>query len=110
MYIVHARLVKRSADATSAGFSETLRTLIVPQDGIEHFYIADRETEIKATFFVLLPTLTETEAATLDVCERAISTPGEDGNWVITHCMATILPQAGDMLMHDEDGPDPSGP
>jgi hypothetical protein len=110
MYIVQARLIKRSDYASSAVFSEALRTLIVPQDGIEHFHIADSGTEVKATFFVLLPTLAEAEAATLDVCERVISSPSEDGNWAITQCMATIVPQAGDMFIRGKDKPDRSGP
>jgi hypothetical protein len=110
MYIVHTRLIKRSTDASPAGFSEALRTLMVPQDGIEHFYISDSGTGINVTFFVLLPTLADAETAALDVCERVISSPGEDGNWVITHCMATIVPQAGGMLICGKDKPDRSGP
>jgi hypothetical protein len=109
MYIVQARLTRKSAYASPAIFSAALRTLIVPQDGIEHFYIAASGSEIKATFFVLLPTLAEAEAATLGVCERVISSPGEDGNWAVTHCMATLVPQAGDMFMCGEDKPDRSG-
>jgi hypothetical protein len=106
MYIVNARLVKRSVYASSASFSATLNTLIVPQDGIEHFHVSDDVADIKATFFVLQPTLAEAEAATLNVCVRAVSHPSEDGHWTITHCMATMVPQAGDMFICDEDRPD----
>jgi hypothetical protein len=109
MYIVRARLVKRSTYASSDGLSEALRNSITPHDGIEHFHIADGEAEIKATFFVLQPTLAAAEAATLDVCARAIAQPGEDGNWTITQCMATIVPQAAEMFIRDEDRPNCSG-
>lgn len=105
MFIVHARIMKRSTRASSAGLSRTLQKLIVPGNGIEHYHIADIGTEIEATFFVLLPTVAAAEAATLNVCEKAIAWPGEDGAWVIKHCMATIVPQACDAFMLDEDSP-----
>jgi hypothetical protein len=105
MYIIHVRLTKLSIHAAPADFARTLTSSISPEDGVEHFHIGDGGPEIIVTLFVLQPTVAAAEAAARDVCERAISAPTEDGNWTITHCMATIVPQACDMFLLDEDPP-----
>ncbi|MFJ7272333.1 hypothetical protein ACIQV3_37850 [Streptomyces sp. NPDC099050] len=92
MYLVEFLLAKppMAPQALEGASLEALRSLCLPQDGVEHIRIHTSRAGARGVFFCRAPDLDQAVSRTYAVCRRALELRPEFRGWEITRVTGAL--------------------